>query len=110
MSLSLTEIVHCSQESSIDDIDKVLSALSESEHSRQELTQQLRGAQTRIEALEQANRELQDGKKRLSAQSTHVAHLSSQLEATRRESGQLKKEKEELQNDLDALRHQVRFD
>ncbi len=64
-------------------------APSESEHSRQELSQQLRGAQTRIEALEQANGELKDGK--------------------RRESDQLKKEKEELQNDLDALRHQVRF-
>ncbi len=84
-------------------------ALCESEHSRQELTKQLRGAQKQIEDLERANHELQDGKKRLSAQIAHVPHLSLQLEATRRESDQLKKENEELQNDLDALRHQVRF-
>ncbi len=58
-------------------------------------------------ALKHDNHKLQDGKRTLLAQSTHVARLSSQLGATRRESDQLKREKQELRHDLDAMRHQV---
>ncbi len=100
--------IPCSQESSAyDHMQKVESALSDSEHSRQKLSLQLQGAQSWIMALKHDNRKLQDGKRTLLAQSTHVARLSSQLGAMRRESDQLQREKQELRHDLDAMRHQV---